>query len=586
MSSRRSAATICSMLIASLCATAQAASVVAPGGTIDKAIGVDVTPQGLDFLLDQGMALVPDLIQTPDATGSQSFGCTVNYHAYPGQATNGVHVTIGTANVVPQDGGYFSLSITGSVIGNGTDTPPSTSTQNDVVTRLEYSGCLTNCTLGNSHYAVIRLTPMPFSVTTRLNLVLSVDGQGNPHVTANTPLTKDDITIDTSKFDAAGCAAVDFAVAIAKNFIGDTVKQKIVDQVNQTLIPAIQQGFESVRFDQDLSLAGTTLHAKLQPSGLVIANDGVLLSMSSAIDATTPTTCIPVGAGDGSAFTDGSFPAFGTTSPSGLAFDAAAGISDDLANQALFAAWHGGLLCRTIDTLGGSPLTTSVLAIAGLTGPLNRLGVADGTPMLIVLKAYNPPLASFGGAHAVNVDIKKLEVSIFTEVQERMARLVALDLDATAGVDLTVDANNQLNVALNIDPAAMVGTIAYGEPLGDDANGLLALLPVLAGQLGPQLAGAIPPINLGNLAGVALTNPEFIPQQSLGGVPNDTLSIYTGLSAAPGGCTAANPSGCGVGSGTGGCDTVSSRRAANGAGVWLALALAPLAFLAVRRRRG
>lgn len=589
MSALRSNAAFAAALLATLVAPLGAlADTLPPGGTIDKALGVDVSQKGVDFMVSQGLSLVPDKIVVPDVNDSASCGFdNFSYSIYQGDPTNGIHVAITTAQVSPADGGYLDLAVGGTINGTGTDTAgPGGSTQSNVFTRLEYDGCFTNCRMPDN-FSVLRFTQaMPFSVVTKIYLSLTVDGQGVPHVTATSPISRNDITLDPTKLDAAGCNAADFLTAVGKYFITDPIKDQIIQQVNDTLLPQIAAGLEQAKVDQDVALAGTTLHIKMQPSGFVISHDGIVLDMSSAIDAAQPTSCVPVGANAGSLLTPGDMPAFGSVSPQGIAFDAAAGVSDDLVNQALFAAWHGGLLCQTIDSLGaGTPLDTSLLAVAGLSGALGKLGVPDGTPVLIVIKAYQPPTGDFGGGHDVNIHAKKVEISIFTEVQERTARIVALDLDATASVDLSVDpATSQLSVALNLDPANLVGSIAYDEPVGDAADGLIGFLPTLAGTLGPQLAGAIPTIDLSNLGGVSLTDTEFDPQQGVGGSPNDTLSLYTALAAAPGGCNASGTGGCGI-SGGGSCDVVSSPRARNTAGVMALFALTPLAFVLRRRRR-
>lgn len=559
------------------------ADVLPSGGTLPKAIGVDVSPKGVDFMLGAGLTQVPGSFVVPDSNGSAS--CVVdtfNYSLYQGNVSNGIALNITSAALTPRDGNYFDLAISGTINGTGTDTAgPGGSTQTNVFSRLEYDGCATSCRMP-SHFSVLRFTSaMPFSVTTKLYLSMTVDAQGVPQLTATSPISRNDITLDPTKLDAAGCSAIDVITAIAKYFITDPIKDQIINAVNNTLLPQVEQAFTSAKVDQDVTLAGSTLHISIAPSAMAIDHTGMKLDMSSAISAVHPTNCVPVDPSAGSLLTPGDFPDFGTISPQGMAFDAATGISDDFVNQALFAAWNGGLLCQTLDKIGGNPIDTSLLAVAGLTGALNKLGVPDGSPVLIVIKAYNAPTGTFGGGHDVNVDVKKLELSMFTEVQERTARIVAIDLDATAGVDLAVAGTN-LDVSLNLDPSQLTGSVGYDEPIGDAAAAsLLNLLPVLAGQLGPQLAGAIPQIDIANLGGVGLTAPEFDVQQGVGGVPNDTLSLYTGLAMAPGGCNAGG-GGCGIGN-AGGCD-VSSARARNAAGALAFLGLVPFAFVVLRRR--
>lgn len=562
-------------------ATPAGAATLPPGGEIDKAVTANVTPDGIDFLLEQGIELIPDQFAIPTINGSQSCAVsTINYTIYQGAPQNGIRVDITSANVTPQQG-YFDLAISGSVRGTGTDTDGNGNSHTNVFARVTYSGCGTSC--NNGDRAVLRLNSTPFSVTTRLNLVMQIDPvTGDPYVEATSPINRDSISLSTNNVDAAGCAAIDFLVGVGKSFMSNYVKDEIIKQVNETLLPAVEEGFQSVRYDDQLVLADKALDVKIVPSALSIRDNGVSLSMSSIIAAAQPTTCVPVAADAGSLLTQGDPPTFTTLSPGGFAYDAGAVLTDDLVNQALFATWHGGLLCQTLSEMDGVPLTTELLAVAGLSGPLGKLGVEAGTPILVVVKGYEPPTGYFGGENTINLSLKRLEVSIFTTVQHRLARIVALDLAVDTGVDLVVNANNQLDVQLAIDPEDIAGTVAYGEPLGDAADGLLGLLPLILDQIGPAVAGALPTIDLGNLAGVQLVNPEILAVTGNGGPQNDNLGVFTGLAAAPGGCAAS--SGCGVGGGTAGCDmNPRTGRPASGAALAFTL-LAPIAFVLRRRR--
>lgn len=570
------------ILLAALTSSAHAES-VPPGGTIDKALTANVTPDGLDFLLDQGVALIPPQVDIPTISGIRNCPLIsdLKYTIYQGQPTNGVNVKVNSAVLQPQ-AGYFNLALNVTVKGTGTDDPPgSTGSQTYVTNRVQYYDCGTSC--NDTSYAVLRLSPTPISVTTRLDVDLLIDQvTGEPRIEVTTPLQRSDIAFSTAGLDAAGCAAIDLLEGVLGNFIGNFVKDEIIKQVNETLIPAIEEGFEAVRYDDTLSLAGKDLAVAIKPSALSIRTDGMSMSMSSMIGAVEPTTCVPLDGVQGSDFTPGDPPVFGEYSPSGFAYDAAAAISDDLVNQALFAAWHGGLLCQTLSQLGDTQLNTDLLAIAGLSGPLEKLHVTAGTPIIVIIKGYEPPKGTFGGDHTINIGLKRLEISIFTEVEERTARILALDLTVDAGADLIIDANNVLNVQLAIAPENILGAVVYSEPVGEEgAAGILNLLPIILDQIGPSLAEALPSIDLGNLAGVSLVTPEILATQGSGGVPNDTLGIYTGLAAAPGGCAAAG-GGCGVGGGTGGCDLTHRASRANAMGTLLWLV--PFSLVAFRRR--
>src|SRR5688572_7746071 len=124
------------------------AEILPPGGKVDKAVTANITNDGLDFLLDQGLAVIPDQIAIPQTSGTVNNPCVfddVDYTIYQGQPANGVNVNITNAVVTPQDG-YLQLAISGVASGTGTDDPPGgTGPQTYTVTRVEYSGCGTSC---------------------------------------------------------------------------------------------------------------------------------------------------------------------------------------------------------------------------------------------------------------------------------------------------------------------------------------------------------------------------------------------------------------------------------------------------------
>ena len=559
------------------------AQVLEPGAKINKAVTANITPNGLDFLTDQAMLLVPDHFDVPPMSGSEPycFGFDIDYSVYEGQPENGLSVEVTSATLEPQQG-HFLLSVAGTVTGTGVDDPPSsTGAQTFTVARVQYSGCGTNC--DEDQYSVLRLNPMPFAVSTTVDLEMMTDPlTGEPVIEATTTLDRDDISIDTTKIDAAGCAAIDVLVSILKPFIGNAVKDQIIDMVNEDMLPAIEEGFGSLRYDDTIQVGDAGIAIKVLPSALDIRPTGTSISLSSQMEAQPVTSCIPIEPNAGSAFTAGEPPLYDEVSPGGSLYDVAAALSDDLVNQALFSAWHAGLLCHTMSEMGGSVLTTDMLTLAGLAGPLNRLDVPDGAPMVIVIKGYRAPVASFSDDPHIDVRVERLEVSVFTMIQDRMARLVALDLQADAGVNVLIDAANVLSFALDLAPEDITGTVSYTEIVSaEDAESLLTLLPGLVSQFLPDVAGSLPTIDLGSLAGLALVNPEVVAEQGQGGVPNDTLSFYTGLEATGAGCGASDPSGCGVGS-TGGCSLGGPRAASQLA--FLAMMLAPLAMVLRRRR--
>ena len=539
-------------------ALANAAQV--PAGTdIADGMLVHVTPKGIHFLENQVQYIVPPSVAVADQQGTL-FSCLFSHNTWKLKNTT-VQIQVGKVQITPIEGAikiHIELAVSADA-------------------RVETSGCLFN------NGCNVHLPSSPVVADTIVDLSMATDPQtGRPHVVAAVPQFA--IALALSDPDIGGCLLGDFFSFLIGLF-HDTVQGAIVDAVNgqvaPLLQPAIENAFNSLNFDGSLNLAGTDLDYSFYPSALQIHPGTIGIVMGGHF--TTPTAAACIDPSIGSTITEGAQPNFGDNSPGGVPYDAAISISDDILNQLVFSAWRGGMLCRTIDSLGGAPLTNDTLAIIG--GQIQHL-VTPGGPMQVRVEAPEPPLITLGGAGGVaHISLSNLHVDLMSDVDERLARIMRLTLGANASVAITINADHQLVVTPNFDPSQLAATVDYNE-LAPEANAtILALLPTLVQQLLPSLADAIPPIDLPALGGITLDSTEI----TADGPSGDYLSVYTGLGGhvQAGGCNA-TAGGCGVSPGAGaGCalEGRGNRALASTlvSPIMLGLGIAVVAF---RRRRG
>lgn len=532
-----------------------------PAGTdIADGMVVHMSPHGIQFMEEQVQYIVPSDVAVPDQSGT-TFSCLLSHNTWRLKNTT-VHLQVGKVKITPIEGAikvHLEVNVSATA-------------------RVEASGCLLNVGCN------VSIPTSPVVADTIVDLSMVTDPQtGHPHVAAAVP--QFDIALALSDPNFSDCGILDSVLNFIVPLFHDTVQGAIQDAINgqvaPLLQPAIEDAFNSINFQGSMNLAGTDLNYDFYPTGLAIHPGVIGIIMGGHFDTTAPAACID--ATRGSVITAGEVPNYGDTTPSGQTYDAAISVSDDILNQLVFSAWRGGLLCRTIDQMGGQPLTNDMLTLIG--GPIERI-VTPGGPMQVRIEAQDPPLITLGGANGAvaTISVSNLHVDLMSDVDERLARIMRLNLGTTASVSVAVNAG-QLVVTPNFDPAQIQATVDYNE-LAPDANAtILSLLPTLVQQLLPSLADAIPAIDLPNLDGVTVDSAEVVPD----GPAGDYLSVYAGLGGhvQAGGCNA-TAGGCGVAPGTGaGCTIDGQRNPALASGLISPMILGlGIASVALRRKRG
>lgn len=566
---------------------ARAADTLAVGDPVEEAIAANFTADGLTFMATKAKSLVPSNFPVPDTNNT---GTCQDFNLF----NAALEIDVKDIQITPQAGapGRLVLELKADAWGANSDyssDDPNTF-YNYTLGRLNFDFCLFSCANSGNEWALIRMLPPTggantIDLNTNLFLELVPDQTtGIPQIVVSTDLDAADINVTLGPIDGVGCSAANIIGTLVSCCLSDLIsvfiEQQVVDMVHNDLIPTLQDALNQSHIQQEFDIQGATVSLELYPSDLDIRDDGLTVVMSSVAQAPVPNLCTTTEP-TGSRFTNGALPVYYPTATGIGPYHAGASIADDFVNQILYAAWEAGLLCMDLEEFGGEPLDASFLALAGLSGTLARMDTPENAPLLILIRGNESPWVDYGKEHLVNLHAERLELGLMTQVHDRMARIVALEIGANAGADISVAPDGMLDVAIDLSADSLDVAVSYDEVVGRDADALPALIPVLLESFLPDLTGIIPEINLGDLGGVGVDESSFVADGDAG----DFLSAYTRLVETAPGCNSNGT--CGVNLG-GSCSVGGQAQRTPWATLLSCLflfAVAPLGFVWWRRRK-
>ncbi|MCO4771233.1 MAG: hypothetical protein KDA24_14465 [Deltaproteobacteria bacterium] len=200
-------------------------------------------------------------------------------------------------------------------------------------------------------------------------------------------------------------------------------------------------------------------------------------------------------------------------------------VSQDTINEALYAAWQGGVFCLSLGDLAPVPLDTGTLMGQDIPEVLDEVWGDEPLVLDIRVSGDQPPVAIFEGGPKIFAD---LAVDVYGEELDRPTRhwghgLVAdvpIDADITAGeviLDIGFDLETSLGVSVTYNewlPAAIPEQFAANLP---------GLISVGLSTQGLDLeAGLVPPFAMPGFNGLTLTDLDV----RVIGTENDYLGVF------------------------------------------------------------
>ena len=444
--------------------------------------------------------------------------------------------------------------------------------------------------------------PVNASTTIAMDLIDSPDGPPTMDATigefeVEINLTSDETHVEGGFFTCAVGTTLDalefFGLDLVSLIMGllEGTLDTVIADIAPDLETTIEEAFSALVIQQSLELQGAQLDIMAHPGDIIIRPSGMRISLDGS--ATTPTSNACVNEWD-----DGTFeailaapPGIGEPPP-GVPEDFGGGflLSDEFGHQALYALWRSGLLCYTVDEDLGFPIDTSLLGL--LAGDAFNELFPESKPMVIVTRPQKPPTLKFVSDHDIGINVDQLGLDFMGELDHRMARVLAMDLEVDAGVDLNFDGSTgQLGIAIDLGSDSITPTVSSNDFAPGSSDTIEASFgSVFNGLVGGLLGDALGDMNftVPGFEGIGLTELQFAPA----GAEQDWLGGFAWLgevSYASAGCSEDGSGGCtDEGGGCGevegsGCEGGGCSAAPRNQRRWLWLVF-PVALIALRRR--
>jgi hypothetical protein len=575
-----------------------------PGATVDPAVAVDFTAEGLGAIEPIAQSLVPtdlgpplDLFEQSDNIIDEDYGwlgwLRVSYYLFVGNFDLGVQVA--SLDLIPTNG-RLTLDVVVQLSVSSAQDPgqiiASTTVAGDS-DLLDWLGIdFSFDTDVINERCDVWLDPTNVRVGTTVDMALDPStGLVDVEIGALTV----DLDLDGFRIDGCILGGLDDLVGTLDSVLGFfgldlmdlllSALQPVIDDalgsVLDDLEVTLEEVFSSLRLSTEIPLGDAVLALDVAPSTLEITPAGLRLALAGAVDpGPLPDPCISRYVTGGSRQTGLGPPALGEGSATynhhlGLFVD------DDFLNQVLYGAWYRGVLCFELADGADSgidlpiPIDTSLL---GLLAPGEYDDLFPETkPLVMATRPAAPPEAFMDGDNDVDIEIDDLGLDLYAELDGRLTRVAGFDISALAGVDLVFDGTSgDLAIDLAFDPATdLYIDVGYNElkPASSEA---------LESGIGGIVNTVVGPLLDGLTEGLAFALPSFegigLSGLTIGGAGpgQDFLGVYANLGVVPYNNALDASGGC-----DGGCDA----GCASGGRPGPALAwLLPLTLLILRRR--
>ncbi len=543
---------LCALLVSPL----SAALLREPGEEVTRAVAVTLPAEGLEDAVALAPALLGDGLPIPTIAESDGWWC-LGYEYQLSSAWVGFDVL---GSELSTRNGTLDLDLALELRINEKSDP----------FRLDASAFCINT--GCEGW----VKPFPVDVSMKLDLAL-VDSGGERRLDATVRNLKVDYALSSNDIVLQDCTLADIEAIL--NVFGDSLYDVVLDAADEALADeldnlgpelaaAIEEAFAGLVLDEQLEIGDASVALVLAPSELTIDRDGVEVVLAGVADA-DPHACVAETDPGGSLKTGSSVPSDGLGGA-----HARLSLSDDFANQLLYALWRAGLFCQELDSLGELALTTTYLPL--LAGDAYEALFDEEGPMLVSVRSESPPEVVYDGRHDLDADISGLGIDFVAAVDGRMARVLGLGLDAGVGLDVVLEPNSGLlEIVVDLEGAELDMSLEANELVAgtDDevedrfAGGMDELIGPLIEGLVADLA-----VPLGSVAGVGLSDLSFsaggegdwlLADATVGPVP-----YTTGCDSEAGGC--------------GGCEGDAGCASGRGQARWW-LGLIPAAWIGRRR---
>lgn len=507
---------------------------VPAGDPVADAVAVDITPEGFDALAGLLPALLPPEMLFDDVY--QGDTCL-----YVEVFDLALGVEISDAVFTPQTD-RIDVWLDVIVSANGASSPFELVSSNPAFI------CIPDWCQGY-------IEPFHVGVTTSMALEVVPGPTGPVFDVEMTPLVLDNgleshhIEFMTSwNYPCATGGLVPIILPLLDGILGDALAGTEDD-----LELTIEDALAGLVIDLPLELGESVVNVSLVPSDFQSSPEGARLVLGGQIDAGEPAACMAPWDTDTVLAIDGPLPGIAEFPP-GIDPSTHVGlsISDEIIDQTLHAVWRSGLLCQRLEgeLTEGLEITTGLLG--ALFGPTWDELFPETQPVLLTTTPRAAPMVS-PGPHDIDAVVPAFGLGVYAELEHRMARIVEVELDIEAGIDLPFDGvTGMAALALDLPTEGISVSVPFNEILTEQSDALASRVEL---NLGPLLA-----VGLSVLGDSSLKLPSMFEQglTSLvfadAGPREDWLGAYVNLGPVPYDDSVGCEGGCGDGCGGTGCE--------------------------------
>ncbi len=343
-------------------------------------------------------------------------------------------------------------------------------------------------------------------------------------------LTGDDVSIE----DCTIGWIIDVLDMLSLDLIGvlvDPLTESLKGTVNDLggeLETTLEDAFSAAMINESFEIQGAEINLNARPGDIAIRPEGLRITMDGSATSDVSDPCV-------AEWDDGTFQAVDGPQPDigasdGLDdsdFGGALFLSDEFGHQALYSLWKSGILCYTVDEDLGFPIDTSLLGL--LAGDAFNELFPESRPMVIVTRPRKPPIMNFAAEQDIGVKVEELGLDFMAELDHRKARVLAMDLEVDAGIDLNFESSTgQLGIAIDLGSDSITPTVSSNDFAPDSSDTIESSFgSVFNGLVGGLLGDALGDFNfsLPGFGGSGLIDLQF----AAAGADRDFLGGYAWL---------------------------------------------------------
>jgi hypothetical protein len=526
-----------------------------PGAAIESALSADITEEGITFLLQEVTGIFPEELVVgtiPSQELVDIFFCTQNFWL----ENLIIHMQVDS---LWADGTPDALEIVAEItVQLNDETNPA---------NMVFDGCL-------DYICLLHTDPVQVEIRLPISMAMSADDNGDPFIDVTIhPIEHDIEAAMQGAIHLTGCAIGEINEFLDQYLgfnafdlvIGQLVSQidtQIADQIGP-LETTVEDALRALWLSDSVPILETELTYDIAPTLVEHNQHGLRLVLGGSMSA-EPADCILPFEDPGSPLTASDLPAMAETTPQGgLGYHAGALVADDFLNQALYAAWRGGVLCYSASDLGSLQLTTSYLGLLLGVEHTERLQelVGKGESNIIIRTVpEKQPLAVLDGPHDIDILVEGLNIEFYVTIADRFVRLASVAIDVAAGINLFVDETDALALDIILDTDHLNTRVTYNEIAPDLNEALETNFPGFLTTIIDSVAGSL-------LGGMAFALPTFnglglveLIMENAGAQPTllDFLGAFAVLGESTGGVSSGGCDSCGSGcdaAGCAGCDS-------------------------------